>query len=179
MTLISRFVALILSFSLCSCLCSCMIQGTITIPSLCFDTTLVINPLDSNVATNRLHAAADVWNDALGRQIILVTPIFESDIDVMEVPEIDQERYPGAGGLSWNYWDDVTGEFESCSVHMLRGSWGTSLLAHELGHCMGLSHDSVDEFPKSVMNRPVVWNAQVEQHHVNHLAKCPLTKMPL
>jgi hypothetical protein len=142
---------------------------------VCFDETLILNPLESDLSEAQLRSAANVWNDALGRQILVVSSFLPSDIDVHYVDEIPSDRYPDAHGLAFSGWND-DGTFRHCGIVILEGTLTVNLLAHELGHCMGLRHDDSDRFPQSIMKPYVSYNDVPQFHHLLHLARCPLTR---
>lgn len=173
MTLGQRLSVSILSFSLMAASCTAEIE--IEFPNVCFDEKLSVNPLDTNVPFRDLDAAAEMWNDAVGATVIRVTPFFEGNVVITEVPVMPEE-YRDKAGVAYSNWDPIDGSFVDCTILLNRGDWYDKILAHELGHCFGLGHDDDEEHPSSLMRSTVRYDSMILPHHVEHVKQCPLTR---
>lgn len=140
---------------------------------LCLNNHIAVAPSISNVAEQDLQQAASVWNNALGRQVVLITDLVIPNTEVSEVSKLP-ERFPNALGIASARWNPIDGSFVHCQIKLLDGQWDLRILVHELGHCMGLKHDNPAEHPKSIMLPAVPPSYVLYPHHLTHIAECPL-----
>jgi hypothetical protein len=119
--------------------------------------------------TSTLYAAASWWNSHLGWEAVRLER--GGTVEVFRVYEITGiegcENKVGCADVRMN----AHGEISSCEVFMtLTSSKKAALiLAHELGHCMGLGHDSDIQ---GIMHASYREDQDVLQEHLEHIESC-------
>ena len=99
----------------------------------------------------KVAEAAREWGSRTGLHTQVVDKVAAAQVVVYEVDQFTDPGYPNAIGLT--YWPHVSGGVADgqCRIELL--SWVPARSAvtaehdalHEMGHCLGLSHNTVDK----------------------------------
>lgn len=93
-----------------------------------------------------LLRAMDRWNVAVGQELFVATGRRKADIRVVATPRC--VVLPGKSASA--FWDNADpGDCDICLADAYNPLLETSMFMHELGHCLALNHDDIDN---SVMN---------------------------
>jgi hypothetical protein len=122
----------------------------------------------SDYPESRIRWAANFWNRQFGQEIIKLGR--GGQIEIFEVNRIEYLDCHDTSGCAAPVVD-YRGKITSCLIYIRAygAETGTSVLIHELGHCLGLDHDSELE---SIMYPVIFPGNETLPRHIDHLSSC-------
>ncbi len=96
--------------------------------------SITVGPLPGG-ETDRLGPILDVWNDAAGWELFVLSNAPTPDVQFAEIADETCPNYAACTG--WEQFD--TGWYKHCYVMLPDRGADDSTLTHELGHCLGFT----------------------------------------